>query len=414
MSQYDRNMSQRTTNTGEVSYDPGDLFYSRTDERGVIIEGNQLFRRVSGYGWQEIKGAPHKIVRHPDMPKGVFQLMWDRLKADQKMVAYVKNRAKDGRYYWVTALTWPIEEGYLSVRLKPVSNMRDKVEKIYRDLKTAEETEGLTPAKSADRLLEQLLALGFSSFDHFMSDTLRAEIEQTAKLTHMQLPPVVWRFFAMSDTMNDLRAEVDGLVEVVSAIRTVPMNMRILASRLENVGGPISAISVNYTQMLEEMTNWVKEFTEGQNCTFARIHDSILHGQFLVCASFLQDRMSEGFAADIKGAADQSKLVEDKATLEREAEAFRQVAHDSLGGMEREVRRLSRSVLDMKRYVTGLSSTRMMCKIESATLADTDTALSGIVEQLDERQNEIERRLAKVVELNGSIQGNCAMLKSLL
>jgi aerotaxis receptor len=68
----------------------------------------------------------------------------------------------------------------------------------------------------------------------------------------------------------------------------------------------------------------------------------------------------------------------------------------------------------MKRYVTGLSSTRMMCKIENAALANSGEALAGVVEQLDACQNEIEARLSRIVELNAVIQSNTSMLRTLL
>lgn len=416
MSLHDTSLSTQTRSSlgGEVPFDPGELFYSRTDKRGVIIEGNQIFRRVSGYGWTELKGAPHKLIRHPDMPKAVFHLMWERLQAGKKIVAYVKNRSKDGRYYWVIALSWPIAEGYLSVRMKPTSPLRDEIEALYKTLLKGEQESGWTPAQSCERLLKAVQDMGFRDYDAFMGHALRTEVEHTAKVAHLPISAAQQRFFAMYDTIRDLGTEVEGLVEVIQAIRTVPMNMRILASRLENVGGPISAISVNYSQMLEEMSTWIKEFAQGPDCTYSRIRTAILDGQFLVCAAALQSDMSKLFAKDIAGAKDNADLLQDKETLDREARRFEQEAHDSLKKIESEVRRLSRSVLDMKRYVTGLSSTRMMCKIEAASLGNSDTALNGIVEQLDERQDEIERRLARVVELNTNIQGHSAMLRSIL
>ncbi|MBP0481519.1 PAS domain-containing protein [Sagittula sp. M10.9X] len=415
MSHHDTTLTpqSRGTSSSEVPFEAGELFFSRTDKRGVIQEGNSTFRRIAGYQWEELKGAPHKLVRHPDMPKGVFQLMWDRFGRGEKVVAYVKNRAKDGRFYWVIALSWPIAEGYISTRIKPMSPLHAKVEAIYKTLRTAEQEEGITPAESAERLLEAICGLGFSDYDAFMGHALRQELECNSKATRTTLGPMQQRFFAMYDTILELGEEVEGLVDVIRAIRTVPMNMRILASRLENVGGPISAISVNYSQMLEEMSTWIKDFAVGPDCTFARIRGQILRGQLLVCAMDIQGRMVEAFENDIAAAPDKAALQSDRAGLLREAENFHEEAQEALKIIEKEVRRLSRSVLDMKRYVTGLSSTRMMCKIESATLGDSDTALAGIVEQLDERQNEIERRLARVVEMNTNIQGHSAMLRTI-
>ncbi|SNS81904.1 hypothetical protein [Antarctobacter heliothermus] len=102
------------------------------------------------------------------------------------------------------------------------------------------------------------------------------------------------------------------------------------------------------------------------------------------------------------------------AEVERHREGVLRDTVATLDRVESEAKRFARSVLDMKRYVTGLSSTRMMCKIESASLSGSGTALTGIVEQLDECQREIEQRLARMVELNAVIQSNTGMLRSML
>ena len=98
-----------------------ELFFSRTDLRGVIHSGNRVFTRVSGYTAAELAGRPHNIIRHPEMPRAVFELLWENLKADRPICAYVKNMAKDGSYYWVFASVYPVPGGYLSIRLKPTS-----------------------------------------------------------------------------------------------------------------------------------------------------------------------------------------------------------------------------------------------------------------------------------------------------
>ena len=368
---------------------------------------------ISGFGWQELKGAPHKVVRHPDMPKGVFQLYWDRLKAGKQVGAYVKNKTKDGRFYWVFAVAWPIEGGYLSVRIKPHSELFQSVIQIYEDLREAERDGGLTPQKSSERLVERLKEAGYSSYEAFMSAALAGEMEERSRAVSRPLDQRQQRFLTMARTILQIREETDRMTEIIKAIRTVPMNMRILASRLENAGGPISAISVNYGSMLDEMASWVRGFIEGGDSTYNRMLNTIQRGQFLVCAASLQREMSTLFEQDMRAAKDISALTEDRETLEREAVSYNKAAIEALKVVEIEATRLGRSVLDMKRYVTGLSSTRMMCKIESAALSGSGDSLSGIVDQLDAGQDEIEARLAKIVELNTVIQSNTAMLRAM-
>jgi PAS domain S-box-containing protein len=85
----------------EIVLDPKRYLISETDEKGVITYCNDYFMEISGYSESELVGQPHSIVRHPDMPKVVFKLLWERVKAGKNINAVIKNLAKDGRYYWV-------------------------------------------------------------------------------------------------------------------------------------------------------------------------------------------------------------------------------------------------------------------------------------------------------------------------
>ena len=85
----------------EVEVKEGDVLVSMTDAKGKITYANDIFCHTAGYKREEILGKPHNIVRHPDMPKVVFKMMWDRINRAQNIMAVVKNLAKDGSYYWV-------------------------------------------------------------------------------------------------------------------------------------------------------------------------------------------------------------------------------------------------------------------------------------------------------------------------
>ncbi|WP_136442987.1 PAS domain-containing protein [Pacificoceanicola onchidii] len=403
----------RTTKQGEVSFSVSEAFYSRTDKRGVIVAGNTVFQRLSGYDWEEILGAPHKIIRHPDMPKGVFHLLWERLQNDKVTGCYVKNRAKDGRYYWVFALVSPTDSGYLSSRIKPTCDRLPLVEELYADLLKREKEDGLKPAESAALLEDMLRDHGYANYNAFQSSALADEFRSRHAQLNIPLDTVQLKYLEMSKAISEVAAETTGMTEAFQAIRTVPMNMSIIASRLENAGGPISAISVNYSQMLEEMSSWVNTFVDGDKCVFSRMRAAILEGQFLSFARALKSDMRVFFEQEDPACSDDVDLDEEISRLEKREAVLLEKTLASLQNVEVEARRFARSVLDMKRYVTGLSSTRMMCKIESASLAQSGTELAGIVDQLDAGQNEIEMRLARVVELNAVIQGSTSMLRSL-
>ena len=85
----------------EISLDSKRYIVSETDETGKITFANDYFMEVSGYSQEELIGKPHSIVRHPDMPKVVFKLLWETISTGKNINAVVKNLAKDGRYYWI-------------------------------------------------------------------------------------------------------------------------------------------------------------------------------------------------------------------------------------------------------------------------------------------------------------------------
>lgn len=87
---------------------------SKTDAKGIIEYGNDYFVEISGYTESELIGKPHSIIRHPDMPRIVFKMMWDRINKGKNIMAVVKNLAKDGRYYWVVTEFEP--------KIDPISN----------------------------------------------------------------------------------------------------------------------------------------------------------------------------------------------------------------------------------------------------------------------------------------------------
>ena len=99
-----------------------ELIVSKTDLKGKITYCNDIFIQLSGYRENELLGKAHNIVRHGDMPRIIFKLLWENIQNGREIVAYVKNLAKDGAYYWVIAYVSPSFNekgeiiGYHSVR----------------------------------------------------------------------------------------------------------------------------------------------------------------------------------------------------------------------------------------------------------------------------------------------------------
>jgi len=153
-----------------------DFIVSKTDVKGIITYGNRIFIEISGYSEQELLGTPHNILRHPDMPRIVFKLLWDTIQARREINAYVKNLAKDGSFYWVFAnITPSFNEsggliGYFSVRRKPRPEALKSIMPIYKALLDTEKRagDGQAGMQASMDLLTKTLADKGVSYDEFV------------------------------------------------------------------------------------------------------------------------------------------------------------------------------------------------------------------------------------------------------
>jgi aerotaxis receptor len=126
-------------NDKEYFLDEGQIIVSHTDLKGIITYVNHDFESISGFHKEELIGRPHSIIRHPDMPRSAFYDLWAVIKDGKPWQGYVKNRTKDGGFYWVDARVSPLYEegqhvGYLSVRFKPDKTAIREVGKLYTDV----------------------------------------------------------------------------------------------------------------------------------------------------------------------------------------------------------------------------------------------------------------------------------------
>jgi PAS domain S-box-containing protein len=152
-----------------------DFIVSKTDLKGRITYGNRIFIEFSGYTEAELLGSQHNIIRHPDMPRGVFKFLWDTIQAKEECCAYVKNLASDGSYYWVFANVTPEYDksgnvvGYFSVRRKPKDEAVKLIGSVYQTMLEIERQAGAKDACTASlKYLTDLLASKGVSYSEFI------------------------------------------------------------------------------------------------------------------------------------------------------------------------------------------------------------------------------------------------------
>ena len=149
--------------TGEErTFSADELIVSKTDPRGIITYANDVFLRISAYSMAEVVGQPHNLIRHPEMPRAVFELLWSTLSEGRERFAYINNLASDGAHYWVLAHVTPSYgpdgrvTGYHSNRRKPSPKAIAQIEPLYDRLRAEERR--YPNAKAAVAASSQLLA----------------------------------------------------------------------------------------------------------------------------------------------------------------------------------------------------------------------------------------------------------------
>ncbi len=390
----------------EVPFGWEEMFFSRTDPRGVIRAGNRVFQRVSGFAWDRLIGAPHKLVRHPGMPKAVFHLMWERIKAGQATGAYVRNRSEDGRSYWVFAVIVPLADGYLSVRIKPGSERLAQVKALYADL-LAEEAAGATPADSARQLLARLAQAGFPGYDAFQARALGAEVLHRGRASGRPVLSVA-EALATAEAADGLETELAALKGMFDVARMIAINLRVLSSELGDLGRPVSAISSNFAVLTGDMTVWLQDRALGAEGGFASIARAVGEGFFLSNAASVLSEMAELFAHD--GETGGSDPAEEAARLAEVAAQYRTRAAACLRRVTRQAQGMEARLAEMRTHVAGLNSIRMLCRIEGAVLRREGGSLDQIVSQLDSFQEDLAGRLARSTELGYRIRRAAASL----
>jgi PAS domain S-box-containing protein len=167
----------------EVFFDKNDLIVSKTNLKGHLTYMNDVFLDIAGYRESEVMGKPHSVIRHPDMPRCVFKLLWDKVQSGSEVFAYVVNTTKSGDYYWVVAHVTPSYDddgsvvGYHSTRRVPNANtIRNTIIPLYTELAQIENShrnskEGL--AASFQRLVT-ILEEKDLEYEEFVADLMKA------------------------------------------------------------------------------------------------------------------------------------------------------------------------------------------------------------------------------------------------
>jgi PAS domain S-box-containing protein len=160
----------------EKTFREDEIIVSKTDLRGLIRYANRTFVEISGYTEEELLGQPHNIIRHPDMPRCVFKLLWETVPQGQEIFAYVKNMCKNGDHYWVFAHVTPTFGpgnqiiGYHSNRRVPERHQVKIFGDLYKELRAEEmrHRDGRDGMAAATKMLLDEVRKTKNSYEEFV------------------------------------------------------------------------------------------------------------------------------------------------------------------------------------------------------------------------------------------------------
>jgi hypothetical protein len=393
-----------TPANAEVPFAIEEIFFSRTNEKGHILFGNSVFQRISHYPWSELCRKPHNIIRHPDMPRAVFWLLWDTIAKGEPVGAYVKNMAKDGRFYWVFAIVTPIEGGYLSVRIKPTGALLPIVEREYAALLAAEKAHRLKPAESAKILLSRLSELGFPDYGAFMATALSQEIKARDEKLGRALDKATVHFEGLAKESAALLKHATSAVADHTAHRYVPFNLRVHAAQLGEAGVTIGVIAMNYDVLATALEAMMSDFIACAQKLFSAVNK----GLFLVGTAKIQHEASEDFKTEsLAGELAPSGEI---ALLEEQRCSYEARAADGLRAIVTDAQHFEQACLELKQAVLALGTTRIMGKMESARLAKTDSGLADLLGDLERYQASMTESIQKMLTMSRCIEHDAGRL----
>jgi aerotaxis receptor len=410
----------------EAPFDVSELFISRTDKRGIIQSGNPVFVRVSAYPREKLIGSPHNIIRHPDMPRGVFRLFWQTISEGQNMVAYVKNRDAHGRFYWVLATVFPHSDGYISTRIKPTSALLAKVEALYKDMLVVEKEKGVEASLAV--LDEFLKEAGYPNYRTFMIQALKTELLQRDAELETQLPKLIslksdcaslllelrdsivevaTRFKAASLKVSDLekmkqKSEVStqGIAQRVSCISALSINMSISAQKMAKEGAALSVIATTVQKLAQEVLETFERYRAAYEISNASLENSLFSilriRVNLEMLSFFFLEIASLMSKNCGVSAESSQMVEEAKTLVQIAHELSAENSVLQAKLLDDVRKLARESELLNGQLVRLGLVRTGAKLEGARTDQSLEIFGPFVDELSLHICAVEPEVAEL------------------
>ena len=345
------------------------LIVSKTDTKGRLTFFNDQFVDAAGFTEAELMGQPHNIIRHPDMPPEAFQNLWDTLKAGKPWVGAVKNRRKNGDFYWVLATASPIREngqvvGYTSIRTKLPADQRAEAEKVYAALR---EKKSHGYRIDAGIVRRRSLADYFSLFN----GTLKARL--------ITLIAVQAAFFVGVGVLAQFGLATNGIALAASLIGALVASL-IGVQALRAINGPMR-------HLIGEMLN----ISEGKLDNRVRVARDDEVGEALRNLQTLQTLVR--FNAEELKASERRAATQRKADMTRLADGFESAVGEIIETVSSAATELEASAGTLSSTAVRSQELTTMVAAASEEASTNVQSVASATEELTSSVNEISRQV---------------------
>ncbi len=433
-------MENTTPNTveREAKFDINELFFSITTLDSTILSGNDVFIRISGYTKEELIGHYHNVVRHPDMPRVLFKIIWETIQAQKPIAGYVLNQTKSGEYYWVFAALFPLNDRYVSIRIKPTSRFFGYAQELYPVFHAAESRGGMEESEAM--IPEVLKSLGYQNYSQFMSDALLEELKgrknlvsfepshpsaERSALPHFQHLTTVHGYtkelmvkydgwFEKIDLFTEVRSlfEAKSLIlrQVAREVVFLSLNASVSSYKVENGGETFGILARDVRTNAKENDALIAKI----DCLVQELSESLNALIFSVSGVRLQSEMLTYFISELlceNCNVEHHEIEENMDTLISLVSEYAQKTDELQLTLERQVQEILKNLDQLEQQIMYLGYIQVYGIIEAAGSQNETVSFEGIFSQLKTLIQKTSLELEAMQKLGGKFYTENRLLR---
>lgn len=376
--------------------------FTRGDGDGNILACSNSFQQLIGTDWANLIGQSHYYLFSLQMPKGAFRLLQSKFRDHDFLFSYVYGKTFGGKNYWGIIICVPLETGYVTMVLNPSSAFFTPIKNLFARLFEQEARGALTDQDSEKVFLEELAQMGFDSYDVLMWNAIWAEFH-AEMATRSARDKVI---FSLADgvrnhlkRLKELQAE---LLNTVALLRDLPTNMRIIASRLEPSGGPLSAMSDIYSIASTALFSEIVAFSTGATSLTGDMENAFGKACAMKICATLQGEVAQNFRNDPPITAGFS-VTEEFESLDRLNAICLNFESIGLYDAQKLAQKINAASYDLRRSMLGLDTVRVMGLVESGRMGTEGSRIGATMEQIGHCHDSIVIVLQKIKDTAASI-----------